>query len=95
MSASRSRLELLELCERTLPSAVAPLLPSLGGGPAARVDTHPVQGTGTGTYHGPEVTIDAGTSFSVTGAVTLGGLGSFAVKGYSSWPRRDGPAPSQ
>jgi hypothetical protein len=81
MPTLRSRLELLELGERTLPSAVAPVLPTLGGGLAATVTAHPLLGAGVGTYHGPQVTIDAGTSFAVTGTATLRGLGSFAVKG--------------
>jgi hypothetical protein len=40
-----------------------------------------LHGTGRGTYHGPQITIDAGTSFSLTGKTDLGGLGSFAVTG--------------
>jgi hypothetical protein len=42
---------------------------------------HPLQGTGTGTYQGPAVSVDAGTSFTLSGTVHLNGLGSFQVTG--------------
>jgi hypothetical protein len=48
---------------------------------AAGIATHPLHGTGTGTYHGPQVTIDAGTSFTLTGTANLGALGPFTVTG--------------
>jgi hypothetical protein len=80
MSSPRCRLQLLELCERSLPSAVAPL-PTPLAAPAAQVASHPLHGTGTGTYHGPAVTIDAGTSFTLSGTADLGSLGKFTVTG--------------
>jgi hypothetical protein len=82
MSARRTLLDLLELGERDLPSAVG-LQPIVehGGMVAAAVVTHPLRGTGTGTYHGPQVTIDAGASFNVSGTAHLAGLGTFRMTG--------------
>jgi hypothetical protein len=82
MSAPRTLLNLLELGERALPSAVG--LQPIGehaGIAAAAVATHPLHGTGTGTYHAPLITIDAGTSFTLTGTANLAGLGTFRVAG--------------
>jgi hypothetical protein len=83
MPAPRATLELQELGERTLPSAV--LQPLNAVDPVAPVaivqHSHPLQGTGTGTYHEPAVTVDAGTSFTMSGTVHLNGLGSFQVAG--------------
>jgi hypothetical protein len=82
MSARRALLDLLELGERALPSAVGfQPITEHGGMVAAAVSTHPLRGTGTGTYHGPQVTIDAGASFNLSGTVKLAGLGSFRVTG--------------
>jgi hypothetical protein len=82
MSVSRTILDLLELGERALPSAVG-LQPIIehGGIAPATVDTHPLHGTGTGTYHGPRITIDAGTSFTLSGTANLAGLGTLRVTG--------------
>jgi hypothetical protein len=77
-------LELQELGERTLPSPVVlhPLEPVDPVGPVGVVrHAHPLQGTGTGTYHGPAVSVDAGTSFTLSGTVHLNGLGTFQVTG--------------
>jgi hypothetical protein len=49
---------------------------------AALLTAHPLHGTGTGTYHGPVVTIDAGTSFTLTATANLGPLGTFTVTGW-------------
>jgi hypothetical protein len=48
---------------------------------AALVAAHPLHGSGSGTYHGPQITIDAGTSFVFAGTAHLGALGTFALKG--------------
>jgi hypothetical protein len=49
---------------------------------ASEIAAHPLHGTGRGTYHAPLVTVDAGTSFTLTGTANLGALGSFAVTGW-------------
>jgi hypothetical protein len=48
---------------------------------AVATSAHPLHGTGTGVYHSPQVTADAGTSFTLKGRVHLGALGSFKVTG--------------
>ena len=83
MSAPRALLDLLELGERALPSAVGfQPIAEHGGMLAPAVATHPLRGAGTGTYQMPQVTIDAGTSFALTGTAELAGLGSFRGTGY-------------
>jgi hypothetical protein len=82
MPEPRTLLKLQELGERSLPSVVAPLpAPNYGGLAAAKVAAHPLHGTGKGTYHAPQVTIDAGTSFTMSGTANVGALGSFTVSG--------------
>lgn len=78
---ARATLELEELGERSLPSPV--VLEPLASipHPAIVQHAHPLHGTGTGTYHEPAVTIDAGTSFTLNGTAKLDGLGTFHVTG--------------
>jgi hypothetical protein len=85
MSANRATLELQELGDRALPSPVI-LYPTDPIPPSVPVviapTTHPLQGTGMGSYREPEVTIDAGTSFTLHGTAHLRGLGEFHVTGH-------------
>ena len=73
-----------ELNTRALPSAVAPVppadLPPVHTAPP--VYHHPLRGTGHGAYAQPQISIDAGTSYSLTGTVHLDGLGDFTVSGW-------------
>jgi hypothetical protein len=77
----RPRLE--ELGARTLPSAT-PLAPVvLPSAPAAvPAPTHPLHGTGSGTFTGSRFIVDAGPSDTLAGTVTLTGLGQFRVAGW-------------
>ncbi len=81
MPAPRAALELHELGDRALPSPVTLQPLDLGAIPAVVQHAHPLHGSGAGTYHGPAVTIDAGTSFALTGTADLGALGTFHVTG--------------
>ena len=83
MSANRATLDLQELGDRALPSplVVHPIDP-LPLPAVVRTAAHPLHGTGTGTYHGPAVIIDAGTGFTLTGTADLGALGTFHVTGH-------------
>ena len=82
MTTNRATLELHELGDRALPSSLAlhPLDPLPL--PAVVRPAHPLHGSGTGTYHGPAISIDAGTSFTLTGTADLGALGRFQVTGH-------------
>jgi hypothetical protein len=81
MRPPRRLLAIHELGVRVVPSAagVAPVVAGVIA--TASLSNHPLHGSGTGTYHTPKITIDAGTSFSVTGRANLGALGSFTVAG--------------
>ena len=93
MFSNRSTLELLELGNRILPSAIGPPPPMPGGGaiigPLPPVPggggvvqhIHPFHGIGTATYLGNAITVDAGTSFTLTGTADLGAMGMFQVQG--------------
>ena len=81
MTTNRATLELHQLGDRALPSPVTLQPLDLGAIPAAVRPAHPLHGAGTGTYHKPAVTIDAGASFSLTGTADLGALGRFQVAG--------------
>ena len=79
---ARTLLDCLELGERALPSAVGPQPIVVDSGMAtAAVSSHPLRGAGTGTYLGPRIMIDVGTSFTLSGTANLAGLGSFRVTG--------------
>lgn len=75
-----------ELDPRALPSATpaptppADLPPVHPAPPAAH---HPLRGTGQGAYTQPVISVDAGTSYTLTGGtVHLDGLGDFRVSGW-------------
>jgi hypothetical protein len=81
MSVNRATLELQELCDRALPSPVV-LYPTDPVGPVAVVQhAHPLHGTGAGTYQGPAVAVDTGTSLTLRGSADLGALGKFQFTG--------------
>jgi hypothetical protein len=77
--AYRIRPQLVELGDRTLPSAVTSLPVYVG--PHSSVSTHPLHGTGSGIYGGLQIIVDTGNSFTLTGTVELRDLGSFTVTG--------------
>jgi hypothetical protein len=81
MPSRRTSLALQELGERIVPStsAVEPIVHPIVA--AASANNHPLHGTGSGRYHTPTVTIDAGTSFTLTGTANLGTLGKFNIVG--------------
>ena len=81
MPAPRVVLDLQELGDRALPSAVAPPTATGLGVAAAASPAHPLHGAGTGTYLSPRIVVDAGTSFALAGMADLGALGSFRVTG--------------
>ena len=82
MPTNRATLDLHELGDRALPSPIT-LYPTDPVGPVAVVarHAHPLHGSGAGTYHQPAITIDAGTSYSLSGTADLGALGRFQVAG--------------
>jgi hypothetical protein len=81
MHSPHRLLAIHELGARVVPSAtgIAPVVPVVIA--TASPSNHPLHGAGTGTYHTPTITIDAGTSFTVTGKANLGALGSFTIAG--------------
>jgi hypothetical protein len=83
MSVNRATLELLELGDRALPSPIVlqPLDPPVALAAVVQSAAHPLHGFGAGRYRTPEVSIDAGTSFTLTGTAYLNGLGNFHVTG--------------
>ena len=81
MAKLRATLELQALGDRALPSPITLQPPDAGVLAAVVRPAHPLHGAGAGTYHGPAVTIDAGTSFALTGTANLGALGTFHVTG--------------
>ncbi len=82
MPAPRATLELHELGDRALPSSLALHPPDPLPLPAVVQHAHPLHGSGAGTYHQPAISIDAGTSFTLTGTADLGALGTFHVTGH-------------
>ena len=72
MTTNRATLELHELGDRALPSPLAlhPLDP-LPLPAVVRPAAHPLHGTGSGVYHKPEITIDAGTRRRMRGWIEM------------------------
>lgn len=76
-----TKLSLEALDDRVVPSATP--LPGTGGAGSAQTyhSSHPLAGTGDGTYAGRSLIVDAGAAYHLTGHGTFGALGAVRIDG--------------